>query len=58
MLNLENLSDQELERLKGAFARLADRHPEAREELDDVTEELEDAKEKLASLEANAAHAR
>jgi low affinity Fe/Cu permease len=60
MLNLENLSDQELEQLKGAFARLGDRHPEAREELDDVTEELDDAKEKLAAIGAgrSPAHAR
>ena len=60
MLNLENMSDQELEQLKGAFARLADRHPEAREELDDVTEELDDAKEKLAAIGAGTepAHAR
>jgi len=58
LLNLESLSDQELDRLKAAFARLADQHPEAREELDDVTEELEDAKEKLEALGVGAVPAR
>ena len=53
-----SLSDQELDRLKAAFARLADQHPEAREELDDVTEELEDAKEKLEALGVGAVPAR
>jgi low affinity Fe/Cu permease len=60
LLNLESLSDQELDQLKAAFARLADRHPEAREELEDVTEELDDAREKLAAVGAvpAPAHAR
>jgi low affinity Fe/Cu permease len=49
MLDLESLSDKELEQLKGAFARLADRHPEARDELCDVREELDEAQERLAT---------
>lgn len=60
LLNLESLSDQELEQLKQAFARLADQHPEARDELEIVTEELDDAKRKLAAIGAGTApaHAR
>jgi low affinity Fe/Cu permease len=49
MLNLEDMSDKELEQLKGAFARLAERHPEARDEICDVRDELDEAKERLAA---------
>jgi len=49
MLDLEDLSEAELDRLKAGFVRLAERHPEAGDELRDVHEGLGQARERLTT---------
>jgi low affinity Fe/Cu permease len=55
LLDLEDLTEAELERMKGSFARLAANPDavllrEAGEELEAAGEEIEDAKEKVATV--------
>ena len=45
MLNLEDLSEQELDRLRAGFARLAERRPGAADEPRDAPEGLGQARE-------------
>jgi low affinity Fe/Cu permease len=58
LLDLENLTEDELDRLKGTFTELAGQTAgdallkEAAEELDTASEEIEDAREKVASVAA------
>jgi low affinity Fe/Cu permease len=55
MLDLENLTEADLERLKGSFAKLAGRAPdtavlqEAVEDLDMAGAEIQEAKEKVST---------
>jgi len=55
LLDLENLTEEELERLKGSFTRLAGDAPDqallqdAAEDLDAAGAEIEEAKEKVAA---------
>jgi low affinity Fe/Cu permease len=49
MLDLEDLGEAELDRLKAGFVRLAERHPEAGDELRDVHEGLGQARERLTT---------
>ena len=49
LLDLEDLSEAELDRLKAGFVRLAERHPEASDELRDVHEGLGKASERLTT---------
>jgi low affinity Fe/Cu permease len=54
LLTLEDMTEEELERLKGSFAQLAGKHGdellrEAAGDLEAATEEIEEAKEKVAA---------
>jgi low affinity Fe/Cu permease len=49
MLDLEDLSEAELDHLKAGFVRLAERYPEASDELRDVHEGLGQAWERLTT---------
>ena len=64
LLNLEDMTEEELERLKGSFTRLAADAPkgamlrEAAENLETAGEEIEDAKQKVAAATARDARKR
>ena len=47
LLDLEDLDEDELDRVKAGFKKLAKRHPEAAEHLDDAREDLEQAASRI-----------
>lgn len=51
MLSLEDLTEEQLARVKEKFARLAEAPAEARKELHEATEELEEAEQKVENAQ-------
>jgi low affinity Fe/Cu permease len=56
LVNLEDLTEEELDRVKAQFAKLAKRAPpRAQRDIEEAQEDLEDAEEKLDEAKAHAA---